>query len=134
MIKISGKFLPAEPSCAGTQPRGQNPLRAVLLWQERVESKRVSLVLDLTAEMEKTVRLEKQASSLVAGRKLEAQLQSCVKQTRSGQSLKLKANMSKVRFWNADGNKLTSRPSSSEVARRCPRYQAEGCFSPECPL
>ena len=64
-------------------------------------------MLELTAEMEKTVeRLEKRASSLVADKKLEAQLQSCIKQTRSGQSLKLKANMSKVRFWDADGNRM----------------------------
>ena len=39
-------------------------------------------MLELTAEMEKTVeRLEKQASSQVAGKKLEAQLQSCMKQS-----------------------------------------------------
>ena len=49
---------------------------------------------------------------LVAGKKVEAQLQSCVKQTRGNrQSLKLKANMSKVRFWDTDGNKLTSPPA-----------------------
>ena len=73
-------------------------------------------MLELTAEMEKTVeRIEKQASSLVAGRKLEAQLQSSVKQMRSGQSLKLKANMSQVRFWDADGNKLTSPPAELRV-------------------
>ena len=76
-------------------------------------SERVSLALELTAEMEKTVeRLEKQASSQVAGKKLEAQLQSCMKQTRANrQSLKLKATLSKVRFWDADGNRLMGPPA-----------------------
>ena len=106
-----GKFLPAEP------PLRWNTTRwAEILYEPssfgKGESERVSLVLELTAEMEKTVeRLEKQALSLVAGRKLEAQLQSSVKQTRGGQSLKLKANISKVRFWDVDGNKLASPPA-----------------------
>ena len=106
-----GKFLPAEP------PLRWNTIQwAEILYEPssfgKGESERVSLVLELTAGMEKTVeRLEKQASSLVAEKKLEAQLQSCVKQTRGGQSLKLKANMSKIRFWDADGNKLASPPT-----------------------
>ena len=106
-----GKFLPAEPPL-----RWNTTQWAEILYEPssfgKGESERVSLVLELTAEMEKIVeRLEKQASSLVADKKLEAQLQSCIKQTRSGQSLKLKANMSKVRFWNVDGNKLASPPA-----------------------
>ena len=106
-----GKCLPTEPPL-----RWSTTQWAEILYEPssfgKSEFERVSLALELTAEMEKTVeRLEKQASSLVAGKKLEAQLQFCIKQTRSGQSLKLKANMSKVRFWDADGNKLASPPA-----------------------
>ena len=87
---------------------GRNPLRASFRKSEQA-SERVSLVLELTAEMEKTVeRLEMQ----VAGKKLEAQLQSYMKQTRANrQSLKLKATLSKVRFWDADGNRLMGPPA-----------------------
>ena len=79
-----GKFLPAEPPL-----RWNTTQWAEILYEPssfgKGESERVSLVLELTAEMEKTVeRLEKQATSLVADKKLQAQLQSCVKQTRGG--------------------------------------------------
>ena len=119
-----GKFLPAEPPL-----RWNTTQWAEILYEPssfgKGESERVSLVLELTAEMEKTVeRLEKQASSLVAGRKLEAQLQSSVQQTRSGQSLKLKANMSKVRFWDADGNKLASPPAEAQRSQGAGRGRA----------
>ncbi|CAE7879445.1 unnamed protein product [Symbiodinium necroappetens] len=86
------------------------PRRAKL---RRATSERVSLVLELTSEMQEIVNhLEKQASTQAAAKKLDSQLQSCIKQTRSKRlSLKLKANLAKVRFWDTDGNRLMNAPA-----------------------
>ena len=89
---------------------GPNPLRAFGKGEQT--SERVSLVIELTPEMEKTVeQLEKQASIQIAAKKLGSKLQFCVKQTRNKrQCLKLNANLAKVRFWDTDGN--TDQPAS----------------------
>ena len=107
-----GKFLPAESLRWNTTQWAEILYEPSSFRKSEQASERVSLVLELTAEMEKTVeRLEMQASSQVAGKKLEAQLQSCMKQTRANrQSLKLKATLSKVRF-DADGNRLMGPPA-----------------------
>ena len=91
-----------------------------------------------------------------AGKKLEAQLQSCMKQTRANrQSLKLKATLSKVRFWDADGNRLMGPPAELRgrkalltievrqlwiMGQQCGLLmeardiKLQGASSPECPL
>ena len=108
-----GKFLPAESLRWNTTQWAEILYEPSSFGKSEQASERVSLVLELTAEMEKTVeRLEKQTSSQVASKKLEAQLQSCMKQTRANrQSLKLKATLSKVRFWDADGKRLMGPPA-----------------------
>ena len=63
-------------------------------------------------------RVEKQASTQVAAKKLDSKLQSCIKQTRGkGQCLKLKATISRVRFWDADGNRLMNPPAELRARR-----------------
>ena len=92
---------------------GRNPLRALLLRQKRAGVRTSQPGARAHSRNGKDRgALEKQASSQVAGKKLEAQLQSCMKQTRANrQSLKLKATLSKVRFWDADGNRLMGPPA-----------------------
>ena len=79
-----GKFLPAESLRWNTTQWAEILYEPSSFRKSEQASERVSLVLELTVEMEKTVeRLEMQASSQVAGKKLETQLQSCMKQTRA---------------------------------------------------
>ena len=68
-----GKFLPAESLRWNTTQWAEILYEPSSFRKSEQASERVSLVLELTAEMEKTVeRLEMQASSQVAGKKLEA--------------------------------------------------------------
>ncbi|CAE7731333.1 unnamed protein product [Symbiodinium microadriaticum] len=110
-----GKFLPAELLCWNTtqwaeilyepSPFGKG--------EQNSASERVSLVLELTSEMQQVVsRLEKQAETHVAAKNLDSKLQTCMKQTRNKREcLKPKANLVKVRFWDADGNRLMNPPA-----------------------
>ena len=108
-----GKFLPAELLCWKTTEWAEILYEPSAFGKGEQTSERVSLVIELTPDMEKTVeQLEKQASTQIAAKKLDSKLQSCVKQTRSKrQCLKLKANLAKVRFWDTDGNRLISPPA-----------------------
>ena len=108
-----GKFLPAELLCWKITEWAEILYEPSAFGKGEQTSERVSLVIELTPEMEKTVeQLEKQVSIQIAAKKLDSKLQSCVKQMRNKrQRLKLKANLAKVRFWDADGNRLISPPA-----------------------
>ena len=105
-----GKYLPAEPTVCWNTTQWAEILYEPSAFSKGEPNERVSLCLELTDEMRTAVEgLEKQVSD----KKLEGTtVQSCIKQTRSkAQCLKLKVNLNKARFWDADGNRLQESPA-----------------------
>ena len=79
-----GKFLLAELLCWKTTQWAEILYEPSSFGKGEQTSERVSLVLELTSEMEKIVEhLEKQASTQVAAKKLDSRLQSCVSSRRA---------------------------------------------------
>ena len=105
-----GKYLPAEPPVCWNTTQWAEIIYEPSAFSKGEPNERVSLCLELTDEMRGTVEaLEKQAT----GKKVEGKaMQSCIKPTRSKfQCLKLKVNLTRVRFWDADGNRLREPPA-----------------------
>ena len=105
-----GKYLPAEPPVCWHTTQWAEILYEPSAFSKGEPNERVSLCLELTDETRGVVEaLEKQ----VVGKKIDGKtMQSCIKATRSKSlCLKLKINLNRVRFWDADGNRLKESPA-----------------------